>query len=119
MSAQQLEAALTRIVDEVELIGNANVRKAPTRMSPILRVARASDMVKTTGFTTAGENVQGNSSWYLTEDGSFIWAGATNRPNPAIAATPVRISDSRPFDPQAKVASGISRIDGLLDGTAV
>src|SRR2546429_6361968 len=119
MSKQQLGNALTRIVVEVELVGNTNVRQAPTRTSPIARVLRASDFVVMAGYTTAGENIQGNSSWYFTQDGKYIWAGATTRPNPSIAEAPVHASESIFVNaPAGPLMSGIERIDGLLSGAA-
>jgi len=108
---------LTRIVVEVELIGNTNVRKEPSRTSTILRVLRANEAVTMAGFTRFGEKIQGNSAWYLTQEGCFVWAGATTRPNPEIAEPALRLDEATAAPaPSGPVPSGITRIDGLLSG---
>jgi peptidoglycan hydrolase-like protein with peptidoglycan-binding domain len=119
----QPQTAIKRLVAEVELIGNTNVREAPTRSSTVLRVLRASEALMIAGFTTAGEIIQGNSAWYFIPDGSFIWAGATTRPNPAILAPVARVVETTASSPAsvggppgAPIVSGITRIDGLLSG---
>ncbi len=68
---------------EVTLIFNGNVRQAPTSSSRIVRVAVAGSCEQIVGVEDAAERVRGNSCWYATADGNYIWAGATNRPNPA------------------------------------
>ncbi len=111
-------AVLSRAVIQVDLIGNTNVRQAPSRMSPILRVMRANDSVVTAGYTNAGENIEGNPSWYFTQDGSYIWAGATTRPNPSAAQPAIRLNAAPATTPAGIPASGIVGIDTLLAGNA-
>jgi hypothetical protein len=48
-----------------------------------VRVLTANTQITVTGFTDAGERVQDNSFWYKDADGNFVWAGATDVPNPA------------------------------------
>jgi peptidoglycan hydrolase-like protein with peptidoglycan-binding domain len=120
--SRQPQSAIKRLVAEVELIGNTNVREAPTRSATVLRVLRSSEAVMTAGFTTAGETIQGNSAWYFIPDGSYIWAGATTRPNPAILAPVSRVAETTSSTAVAggpagpPIVSGIARIDELLSG---
>jgi N-acetylmuramoyl-L-alanine amidase len=68
----------------ITVFTNVRVRcSAPTTMSPVLTIISAG-----TSFiprkNVTGDSVQGNPNWYMLADGTFLWAGATDRPNPAM-----------------------------------
>jgi N-acetylmuramoyl-L-alanine amidase len=67
----------------VNTVTNVRVRSgSPSTMSPVLTILRPGTSLLPRRNVT-GDSVQGNSNWYMLVDGSFIWAGATDRPNPA------------------------------------
>jgi N-acetylmuramoyl-L-alanine amidase len=67
----------------VTLITQANIRAdQPNRSSAIRQVLEQGISVPITS-TAEGENVAGNAAWYRLQDGGFLWAGATDTPNPA------------------------------------
>ncbi|WP_333741060.1 SH3 domain-containing protein [Streptomyces sp. IBSBF 2806] len=51
------------------------LRSAPTRASQVIRVARRGEIVSIF-CRTPGQNVQGNSVWYLLTDGTWAWGAA-------------------------------------------
>jgi len=66
----------------VQTLKNANLRQArPNTSAPIVRVIPANTSITVAGFTM-GERVQGNSYWYADLQGNYLWAGATNMPQP-------------------------------------
>jgi N-acetyl-anhydromuramyl-L-alanine amidase AmpD len=68
----------------VRTVSPANVRDgAPSRQARIVRVIASGTDVVVEGFTNSGEPVAGNASWYVDSQGQFLWAGATDIPNPA------------------------------------
>ena len=68
----------------VRTVTRANLRRqAPSTAAPVSSVLAAGTVIEIAGFTTAGEPVNGNASWYETPAHDFLWAGATDRPNPA------------------------------------
>lgn len=66
----------------VRTLANANLRSAPRRSAPIVRVIPAGTEVIVTGFTDSGERINGNSFWYTDQTGNYLWAGATDIPTP-------------------------------------
>ncbi len=66
----------------LQTVVDVNLRQGrPNTYAPILCVIPAHTNIVVMGFT-AGERVRGNSWWYADEQGNYLWAGATNRPNP-------------------------------------
>ena len=106
----------------VHLINNANLRDGqPSTRARILRGISAGTALEVAGFTDRGERINGNASWYETPANGFVWAGATDEPNPqpAFAAplvAPVAPQPGRPAANVSAIASGIARIDALCDG---
>jgi len=69
-------------ISTVRLLKNVNLRRgAPNIAAPILRVIPAGTQVKVAGYAI-GQNVAGNSSWYVDSDWGYFWAGATDVPSP-------------------------------------
>ena len=106
---------------EVRVLRAANVREgAPSTSVRIARVSPAGTVETVAGFTDQGERVSGNSYWYRTLDGNYLWAGGTDCPHPEAPA------EVRPAPPPAAAApvpagaprSGIPRIDQLFAGGA-
>ena len=65
----------------------ANLRRGrPSTTAPIVRVLQPQVEFAVCGFEI-GESVDGNANWYADVQGNFIWAGATDAPDPlALAA---------------------------------
>src|SRR5215208_4597794 len=62
-------------------IAPANVRGgAPSMSAAVTRVIPAGSDLLVSGFTAAGEPVQGNTFWYGIDNDGFVWAGATDAP---------------------------------------
>jgi len=60
-----------------------NVRRGmPATSATISSVIPAGSEIEAAGFTAAGETVNGNPCWYETPAHDYVWAGATDRPNP-------------------------------------
>ncbi|MGW2910816.1 SH3 domain-containing protein [Streptomyces asoensis] len=55
--------------------GELLLRSAPTRASQVIRVVRRGQIVSIF-CRTPGQNVQGNSVWYLLTDGTWAWGSA-------------------------------------------
>jgi hypothetical protein len=53
----------------------------PNTASPIFETCPPNTEITATSFTL-GERVHGNPYWYADAHGNYIWAGATNKPNP-------------------------------------
>jgi len=67
----------------VMTIAKANLRRqAPSTSAPICSVIPTQTVLEPAGFTASGEPVNGNAYWYETPAHDYIWAGATDRPNP-------------------------------------
>ena len=61
----------------------ANVRRGrPATSAAIARVIPAGSEFEAAGFTASGEPVNENACWYETPAHDYVWAGATDRPNP-------------------------------------
>jgi N-acetylmuramoyl-L-alanine amidase len=69
----------------VRIISSVRVRKQPTTLAQVVRVLPAGDTQSVSGFTLSGQRVNGNSAWYLDDNGNYLWAGATDFPNPTAA----------------------------------
>jgi N-acetylmuramoyl-L-alanine amidase len=62
---------------------NANLRAGrPSTEAPIVRTLVRGTPLKMVSFVKDGEAVRGNRSWYCDRQGDFLWAGATDQPNP-------------------------------------
>jgi N-acetylmuramoyl-L-alanine amidase len=60
-----------------------NVRRVkPFTSAAIASVIPAAAEFDVAGFTASGEPVNGNSFWYETPAHDYVWAGATDKPNP-------------------------------------
>ncbi|MFN3324241.1 MAG: N-acetylmuramoyl-L-alanine amidase [Bryobacteraceae bacterium] len=105
-------SALPRVT-QVRTIANANLRiGAPRTGVPVLRVLPAGAVVDVHGFTPAGERVRGNSFWYETSEGAFLWAGATDTPEPEAdseASTDEMELRRRSAEPDSAAALAINR----------
>ena len=78
---------------EVKVLRDSNVREGrPSTSARIVRVAPANSTEPVMGFTDQGERVEGNSYWYRTEGGNYIWAGGTDAPNPVAPQLPQPVS---------------------------
>jgi N-acetylmuramoyl-L-alanine amidase len=67
----------------VRTITNANLRsQSPSTQAIIASKVPKGTQLQMTGFTTEGEAVSGNRKWYKDGDGNYLWAGATDQPNP-------------------------------------
>jgi N-acetyl-anhydromuramyl-L-alanine amidase AmpD len=61
-----------------------NVRGgAPSTAAPIVDVKPAGSTIPVSGFTAAGETIDGNPFWYVDVRGRYLWAGATDLPRPS------------------------------------
>ncbi len=66
----------------VQTVKNVNLRQSrPNTASSIVGVIPANTNIAVAGFA-AGERVQGNPYWYANAQGNYLWAGATNMPDP-------------------------------------
>ena len=102
---------------EVRILKDAKVREgAPGTNVRVVRVAPASTVETVYGFTDQGERLQGNSYWYRLGDGNYLWAGATDAPNPLSPRRPEPVAlPAFVAQLEARAAqSGIERIDGLF-----
>ena len=82
----------------VRVLVNANLRRGtPHRSSPVVSVVTAGTDLPVSGFTPAGERVNGNACWYVDGAGDYLWAGATDAPRPAEVSDasdgPVRLDE--------------------------
>lgn len=107
------------LITGVTTVSKANLREArPSTEARIAAVIDEGAFVTVIGFTETGERVNGNACWYRTEEGNFLWAGATSEPHPvasplATPPPPVALAPSRPGTCE------IGRIDQLLAGRVV
>ena len=106
------------VEQEIRILRDSNVREgAPSTTARIVRVAPAGSTETVSGFTDQGERVQGNSYWYRTGDGNYLWAGSTESPNPIQPKPPQPVPlTASPAAPTAPVACGIPPIDQLIAG---
>jgi hypothetical protein len=65
----------------VRLVKNANLRRGPTTSAQLVRVIPAHFEVAVMKFET-GQRIDGNAFWYVDVDGNYLWAGATESPDP-------------------------------------
>lgn len=73
-------------VTSLRAVRNVNVRRQrPNTASPIDRTLPAGSNIPVVGYTV-GERVEGNAYWYADPQGNYVWAGATEVPQPGPAA---------------------------------
>ncbi|MGB8885991.1 MAG: peptidoglycan recognition family protein [Candidatus Korobacteraceae bacterium] len=70
----------------VQTVKHVNLRAGrPNTTAPVVRVIPSNTAIAVAGFTL-GERVQGNANWYADAQGNYLWAGATNLPDPKPSA---------------------------------
>ncbi|AAU92699.1 N-acetylmuramoyl-L-alanine amidase domain/peptidoglycan binding domain protein [Methylococcus capsulatus str. Bath] len=100
----------------VRLLGAAHLREdGPSTRARILCTLPAGTDVAVTGFTDRGERIEGNAIWYETPENAFLWAGATDAPQP-LAPAPRAPAAAVVSLPETAVECGIPRIDALFRG---
>jgi N-acetyl-anhydromuramyl-L-alanine amidase AmpD len=105
---------------EVKVLRNSNVREGrPSTSARIARVAPANSTESAMGFTDQGERVEGNSYWYRTQDGNYIWAGGTDAPNPVTPKRPQPVSLPAAQALPKPASCGIPRIDQLFASAVI
>ena len=68
---------------EVDILKNTNVREGlPSTSARVVSVLRGGSKARVSGYTLQGDEVNGNSTWFLSEDGNFFWAGNSSVPQP-------------------------------------
>ena len=73
-------------IQVVRTIRNVNLRRQkPATTARLIRVIPAHTEVVVMKFET-GERVEGNAYWYADAQGNYLWAGATNTPDPSVVA---------------------------------
>lgn len=112
--------SIHELITGVTIVTKANLREGrPSTDARIAAVIEEGSVVTVTGFSDAGERVSGNACWYRTEDGNFLWAGATSEPHPvaspAVTAPPPPVT----LTPIRTGNCGIPRIDQMVAGTFV
>jgi N-acetylmuramoyl-L-alanine amidase len=61
----------------------ANLRQGkPSTQAPIRMTIPKGTRLFMAGFVNDGQSVNGNSNWYRDNEGDFLWAGVTDKPNP-------------------------------------
>ena len=69
---------------QVTTVANANLRlHQPSTRAALVRTIPVGTALQMAGFTTEGELVSGNRNWYKDASGNYLWAGTTDRPDPA------------------------------------
>lgn len=69
---------------QVRAAMKVNVRRGrPATSAAIAGIIPVGSEIEAAGFTATGEPVNGNLCWYETPAHDYVWAGATDRPNPA------------------------------------
>jgi N-acetyl-anhydromuramyl-L-alanine amidase AmpD len=71
-------------IAKVKVLVNANLRQAPRRTGPPVRIVPAGTDFDVCEFTDAGERINGNPIWYRDAAGNYLWAGATSVPSPTV-----------------------------------
>ena len=67
----------------VHPLANLRLRAGrPSTSAPVVRVALTGTAVSVVGFTESGQPVNGNPCWYIDGEGNYLWAGATDIPDP-------------------------------------
>ena len=70
----------------VRIVKNVNLRQAaPSKAAQIVGVIPAQTTVTVSRFQI-GERVDGNAYWYADPNANFLWAGATDTPDPTVLA---------------------------------
>jgi hypothetical protein len=74
---------LIRTPIHVKTTARVNLRRlAPTTSAAISATLPAQTDLDAAGFRSDGQAISGNAFWYVTSRNDYIWAGATDRPNP-------------------------------------
>src|SRR5262249_49879474 len=102
----------------VTTVSRANLREGtPSTQARITAVLEEGAFVTVAAFTETGERVNGNACWYRTDDGNYLWAGATSEPHPVgtrtTAVAPAQLAAVSPSRPGT---CGIARIDQMIAG---
>jgi hypothetical protein len=85
-SSAVLTAPAAKTTQVVRTIRNVNLRRQqPATTAQLVRVIPANTEVVVMKFET-GERVDGNAYWYADAQGNYLWAGATNSPDPTVVA---------------------------------
>jgi hypothetical protein len=101
----------------VTTVSRANLREGtPSTQARITAVLEEGAFVTVAAFTDTGERVSGNASWYRTDNGNYLWAGATSEPHPVGTPTAVAAPQSAPVSPPRPGTCGIARIDQMIAG---
>ena len=75
----------------VRTLKNVNLRRAkPATSAHVVRVIPAHNDVAVSHFEV-GERVDGNPYWYVDMEDNYLWAGATDKPDPTTMAARVQI----------------------------
>jgi N-acetylmuramoyl-L-alanine amidase CwlA len=83
--ASTVSPAAARMI-VVRTLRNVNLRRArPATTAQVVRVIPGHTDVVVTKFEI-GERVEGNIYWYVDVQGNYLWAGATNAPDPTVIA---------------------------------
>jgi hypothetical protein len=70
----------------VRTLKNVNLRLgAPNKEAQIVAVIPAQSVLVVSRFDI-GERVDGNAYWYADRNGNYLWAGATDAPDPTVLA---------------------------------
>jgi len=118
-AAAAFPAQANETEQEVRVLRNSNVREGqPSTSARIARVAPANSTESVAGFTDQGERVEGNSYWYRTQDGNYIWAGGTDAPNPVSPKRPQPVLLAAAPALSKPASCGIPGIDQLFAGAA-
>jgi len=99
---------------EVRVLRQANVREGPRSSARVVRVAQQNTCERIISLEENGERIKGNPCWYRTEDGCYLWAGATDVPSPATSTAAPLVSVAMPSRPAQPAVCGISEVDALL-----
>ncbi len=85
-TANQVPAAAARTIVVVRTVRNVNLRREkPVTTAQVIRVIPAHTDIVVMKFEI-GERVQGNAYWYADVQGNYLWAGATDTPDPTLIA---------------------------------
>jgi GH25 family lysozyme M1 (1,4-beta-N-acetylmuramidase) len=111
------QSVAIQITGEVQTSARVNLRQgAPNTQAPVLRKLPAGTRLPVQAVV-AGESVQGNPHWYLTNENAYVWAGGcgpfqTGLAGPQVAAAPLLSAPSLLDAPVARVVD-ISHGDGV------
>jgi len=70
------EISKTEKTGKVTTLSRINMRAGPGRKYKIINMVNAGIQLAFDGFTMQGEELNGNSKWYYTNEGNWFWSGA-------------------------------------------